>query len=92
MKWVIACLVVVNAVFLVWQLGRERPMAAPDEPEPVTGTSAMVNRLLLISELDRGVLRRRLGAEAQAAAPQAGSGAEARDTAEPSVARYSCIC
>jgi len=82
-KWVIACLVVINATFFVWQLGRERPATVPDAPEPAASSSAMVNRLLLVSELDRGVLRQRLGAEKQTSPAPAESHSEADATGEP---------
>ena len=79
MKWVIACLVVLNAAFFVWQLGRDRPVAVSEEPEPAASTSAMVNRLLLVSELDRGVLRQRLGAQPSRSPAPAQSDANVRD-------------
>ncbi|NIM29231.1 MAG: hypothetical protein GTO67_15885 [Gammaproteobacteria bacterium] len=60
MKWVIVLLVVANFAFFGWQLARDREMAMDIEPvAPATTTSAMVNRLLLLSELERGVLRPR---------------------------------
>lgn len=60
MKWVIVFLVLANVVFFAWQLGRDREALVEDDPvPPATTTSAMVNRLLLVSELERGVLRRR---------------------------------
>jgi hypothetical protein len=58
-KWVIACLVLMNVVFFGWQLGRDREVIVADDPQPPATTSAMVNRLLLVSELERGVLRQR---------------------------------
>ena len=85
MKWVVACLVVLNAAFLVWQLGRDRPVALSDVPEPAVRKSAMVNRLLLVSELDQGVLRQRLGAQppSTAPAPSGGGAPDAQPTSPP---------
>ena len=60
MKWVIVLLVLANVVFFGWQLARDEKAAAIEDPvPPATTTSAMVNRLLLVNELERGVLRYR---------------------------------
>lgn len=61
MKWVVLGLVLVNVVFLGWQLGRDREMLVVGEPTPATTESNVVNRLLLVSEVEPGVLRRRRG-------------------------------
>jgi len=68
-KWVILGLVLLNVAFFGWQLGRDREPVAAVEVEAPVGTSAMVNRLLLVSELERGVLRQRLNT----LSPRAGS-------------------
>ncbi len=59
MKWVILGLVLINVAFFGWQLSRDQAPVVAGEPVPSTTKSAMVNRLLLVSELDRGVLRQR---------------------------------
>ncbi|GMQ90622.1 MAG: SPOR domain-containing protein [Gammaproteobacteria bacterium] len=59
MKWVILCLVLINAAFFGWQLSRDQEAIVASEPSPPATEAAMVNRLLLVSELDRGVLRQR---------------------------------
>jgi hypothetical protein len=59
-KWIIVSLVIANFAFFGWQLGRDRETLVDVEPVVApTTTSAMVNRLLLLSELERGVLRHR---------------------------------
>lgn len=68
-KWAIVGLVVLNVVFFGWQLGRDREPVAAVEVEAPKSTTAMVNRLLLVSELERGVLRQRLNTHS----PQASS-------------------
>lgn len=73
MKWVILGLVLMNIVFFGWQLNRDREPVVAAEVEPPASTSAMVNRLLLVSELERGVLRRRLNT----LSPQPGGAASA---------------
>lgn len=69
MKWVIVCLVLMNAAFFGWQLSRDREAAIVDQPEAPVTASAMVNRLLLVSELERGVLRQRLAAPSRQSGP-----------------------
>ncbi len=59
MKWVILCLVLINVAFFGWRLSRDQEAIVAGEPEPPATTSAMVNRLLLLSELEQGVLRQR---------------------------------
>ena len=59
MKWVILCLVLINVAFFGWQLRRDQAAVVTAEPVPPATGSAMVNTLLLVSELDRGVLRQR---------------------------------
>jgi len=58
-KWVILCLVLINATFFGWQLSRDQEVVASGETPPATTNAAMVNRLLLVSEVDSGVLRQR---------------------------------
>ncbi len=69
MKWVIVCLVLMNGAFFAWQLGRDRQVEIVVDPEPPATASAMVNRLLLVSELERGVLRQRTAAPLQTLGP-----------------------
>ena len=60
MKWIIVFLVLANVVFFGWQLARdEKAMVEGDTIPPETTSSAVVNRLLLVNELERGVLRYR---------------------------------
>lgn len=59
MKWVILCLVLVNAAFFGWQLSRDRNVVTSGESAPPATNAAMVNRLLLVSEVELGVLRQR---------------------------------
>ncbi|GMQ75856.1 MAG: SPOR domain-containing protein [Gammaproteobacteria bacterium] len=59
MKWVILSLVLINVAFFGWQLSRDQEAVVVGEPAPPATKAAMVNRLLLVSELDRGVLRQR---------------------------------
>ncbi len=59
MKWMILFLVLVNVAFFGWQLRRDQTMFVTAEPMPPVTRSAMVNRLLLVSELQSGVLRQR---------------------------------
>jgi len=58
-KWVVLCLVLANATFFGWQLSREREVVVASEAVPATSNAAMVNRLLLVNEVDPSVLRRR---------------------------------
>jgi hypothetical protein len=58
-KWVILSLVLINAAFLGWQLSRDQEVVVGVEAVPETTTAAMVNRLLLVSEVESGVLRQR---------------------------------
>jgi len=58
-KWVILCLVLINAAFFGWQLSRDQSLAAGGDSAPPATKAAMVNRLLLVSEVDSGVLRQR---------------------------------
>jgi hypothetical protein len=58
-KWVVLCLVLANAAFFGWQLSRDREVVVASEAVPATPNAAMVNRLLLVNEVDPGVLRRR---------------------------------
>ena len=59
MKWVILCLVLINAAFFGWQLSRDQEVVTSNVAEPATTRAAMVNRLLLVSEVESGVLRQR---------------------------------
>ena len=57
MKWIVYALLAVNAAFFSWQFRELEPASPPvraSAPEPT-----YVNRLLLLSELDSGELRRR---------------------------------
>jgi len=58
-KWVVLCLVLANVAFFGWQLSRDREIVVASEALPATSNAAMVNRLLLVNEVDPGVLRRR---------------------------------
>ena len=58
-KWVIVCLVLMNVAFFGWRLSRDQEAVVAGEAEPSATTPAMVNRLLLLSELQQGVLRQR---------------------------------
>lgn len=69
MKWVILGLVVVNAVFFGWQIGREREVLVVNPPAPAPANAAVVNRLLLVSEVEPGVLRPRRASPLAAASP-----------------------
>jgi len=77
-KWVILCLVLINVVFFGWQLSRDQEVVVAGEPVPPATRSAMVNRLLLVSELDRGVLRQRRNVPS----PQPSAPPEQRSPAE----------
>jgi hypothetical protein len=68
-KWVILCLVLINAAFLGWQLSRDQEVVIGVEAVPETTTSAMVNRLLLVSEVESGVLRQRRNLPASKPSP-----------------------
>jgi hypothetical protein len=68
-KWVIVFLVLMNVAFFGWQLSRDQEVVVADDPVPPTTTSAMVSRLLLVSELERGVLRRRRSVRAPQPSP-----------------------
>lgn len=59
MKWVVLCLVLANAAFFGWQLSRDREVVVVSEAAPASSNAAMVSRLLLVNEVDPGVLRRR---------------------------------
>ena len=61
MKWVILGLILINATFFGWQLSRDQEVVASGVKEPVATNTAMVNRLLLVSEVESGVLRQRRG-------------------------------
>jgi hypothetical protein len=59
MKWAILFLVLANAAFFGWQLSRDQDVAVISESAPSPSNAAMVNRLLLVSEVESGVLRQR---------------------------------
>lgn len=59
MKWVVLCLVLANAAFFGWQLSRDREVVVASEAAPASSNAAIVSRLLLVNEVDPGVLRRR---------------------------------
>ncbi len=59
MKWIILCLVLINATFFGWQLSRDQEVLTGNVAQPATTHTAMVNRLLLVSEIESGVLRQR---------------------------------
>jgi hypothetical protein len=82
-KWVILALVIVNGVFFGWQLGRDRQLAVSGPSPPPAADAALVNRLLLVSEVESGVLRqRRIEPTRQTATASApGSAAQPPDTA-----------
>ncbi len=58
MKWVILGLVLTNVAFFGWRLSQDQEMVVTDSAPPAAGV-AMVNRLLLVSEVESGGLRRR---------------------------------
>lgn len=58
MRWLVLSLLIANAAFLGWQLQRE---PAPPEPAASPTPPGMVNRLLLVGEIDDSVLRERRG-------------------------------
>jgi len=58
-KWIILCLVLINATFFGWQLSRDQEVLTGNVAQPATTHTAMVNRLLLVSEVESGVLRQR---------------------------------
>ena len=59
MKWVILSLVLTNVVFFGWRLSQDQEVVVADAAVPPATGAAMVNRLLLVSEVESGVLRRR---------------------------------
>ncbi len=59
MKWVILALVLTNVVFFGWRLSQDQEVVVAEAPAPPPAGVAMVNRLLLVSEVEPGVLRRR---------------------------------
>ena len=59
MKWVILCLVLMNVAFFGWRLSRDQDALVAVEAEIPATPPTMVNRLLLLSELEQGVLRQR---------------------------------
>ena len=67
MKWVILGLVLTNVAFFGWRLSQDQEMVVTDSAPPAAGV-AMVNRLLLVSEVESGVLRRRRELPSQQAA------------------------
>jgi hypothetical protein len=58
-KWVILCLVLINASFFGWQLSRDGEVPVSAVAVPAVTNAAMVNRLLLVSEVESGVLHQR---------------------------------
>jgi hypothetical protein len=66
-KWVILGLVLTNVAFFGWRLSQDQEMVVTDSAPPAAGV-AMVNRLLLVSEVESGVLRRRRELPSQQAA------------------------
>jgi len=58
-KWVILFLVLINVAFFGWRLSRDQDAVVAGAAAPLPTGSAMVNRLLLVSEVDADVLRRR---------------------------------
>ena len=81
MKWVILCLVLTNAAFFGWRLNQDQEVVVTGAAAPTTG-SAMVNRLLLVSEVETGVLRRRRELPSQQPASAAQPPAQIPDTHE----------
>lgn len=79
MKWVIVFLVLVNAAFFGWQLTRDPPVVVSGPPAPAVTTADMVNRLLLVSEVESGVLRQRRDALSLPPTSTAASSAPAVD-------------
>jgi hypothetical protein len=75
MKWLILCLVLANAAFFGWQLSRDREVVVESEPPPLPAGRPMVNRLLLVSEVDPGVLRQRRGVPSPSEQPGSESAA-----------------
>lgn len=75
MKWVILVLVVINAAFFGWQLSRDRQLAVSAPSAPPASAAAPVNRLLLVSEVEPGVLRQRRVEPAPQLPSAAGAGA-----------------
>jgi hypothetical protein len=86
-KWVILSLVLMNATFFGWQLNRDQAVLVSGEPVPAATSTAMVNRLLLVSEVDSGVLhqRRSLAPRPPMAAPQSPAGIPGSDNDTASV-------
>ena len=80
MKWMIVILVLANAAFFGWQLNRDHHRDLGTEPAPQVSSAAMVNRLLLVSEVESGVLRERR--KLPGPAPQASATPQAEGAAE----------
>ena len=72
MKWVILGLVLTNVVFFAWRLSQDQEVVVAEAAAPPPTGVAMVNRLLLVSEVESGVLRRRrkLPSQEPASPPQ----------------------
>lgn len=79
MKWAFYLLVVLNAAFFSWQMSLERSTAPVVEPTTASRTSApgYVNRLLLVSELESGILRERVSSPIRVPSPVASRSADA---------------
>jgi len=60
-KWVILCLVLMNASFFGWQLSQDGEAPVSAVAVPAATSNAMVTRLLLVSEVESGVLHQRRG-------------------------------
>lgn len=60
MRWVLASLLLANVAFLGWQIQRDRA-PPPSAAAPPSTPPGMVNRLLLIDEIDAAALRERRG-------------------------------
>ena len=75
MKWVILGLVLTNVAFFGWRLSQDQEVVVAGATAPPPTGAAMVNRLLLVSEIESGVLRRRrkLPSAPSASSPQAQS-------------------
>ncbi len=70
MKWVILGLVLTNVVFFAWRLSQDQEVVVAEAAAPPPTGAAMVNRLLLVSEVESGVLRHRRKLPSQQPAPQ----------------------
>ena len=72
MKWVILCLVLTNVAFFGWRLSQDQEVVVAGVTAPPPTDSAMVNRILLLSEVESSVLRRRreLPSQQPASPPQ----------------------